>query len=199
MNNYVAFAHITILSLFSVAVFGADVLVDRESGLCGPLYQSYLNSIRSCTQELSKCVDSGLSNTSLILSKNDPIEVSVNHYGYTTVNAIELDKIDKTWVYLNKFQGDRHERLLETWLVSSSDFQRVLDVPPGPEGYRREARHGLSRRGINKEPFEAMLSSSEKISDTIVNLYSLADRTLYIVNDYEGQWQYGGFSRVGPT
>src|SRR4051794_6456980 len=47
-------------------------------------------------------------------------QIAVNQYGYTEVYVAKPSRRSYALVFLSRFQGDQHPRLLETWKVEAS-------------------------------------------------------------------------------
>jgi len=119
-------------------------------------------------------------------------EVATNEYGYTEVyHSIGSSLNGFDVVYVQRFQGDRHPRLVETWKVNSSDFDNVLKIPPGPITYA-QAKSFLPRE-TNALEFEDMLKRGEKLSDEWSPVIDIFGEPYLVERECSGEWGYGGY------
>ena len=122
-------------------------------------------------------------------------EIATNQYGYTQVFRATANSIKGyTIVYLNRFQGDRHPRLVQTWKVDAKALNEVLSFPPGPipaEGWRSSAPR--PSRETNATEFAAMLNGAEKVSNEWSPVIEILSSPYLVERECSGRWAYGGF------
>ena len=192
---------LTILIFFicPYLVYAAKLTLNNEPKLCTSILNEYSSHIATCSKDLSTCINEVVTtlNDKLIPYKIE--NISSNHYGYTSISAIKLNN-DLTWLQLNRYNGVRTPRILETWIVKESELNRILKIPPGPVKYnpgqefdeRRYSSPHQKSREINSEYLHEILNSSTQISDQLLTLYKWGNRTVFINNIYKGNWEYGG-------
>lgn len=70
-------------------------------------------------------------------------QVAVNQYGYTQVEVAKTSSKSYSLVYLERFQGDRNPRLVETWKIDTAALDSLMAQNPHPLAYGFE---GMRRR-----------------------------------------------------
>ena len=189
-----------IIFIYPYSANAAKLTLNNEPELCETILKKYSKHLDTCSNELSNCINNSVSELSKILTPYKKENISQNHYGYTSINAVKLKKSNLIWLQLNRYNGVRMPRILETWLVKESGLNKVLAIPPGPIKYqpgkefdeRRYAEVHQKSREINSEHLHELLNSATQISDQILELYKWRNRDIYINNIYKGNWEYGG-------
>jgi hypothetical protein len=129
-------------------------------------------------------------------------ETALNEYGYTRVGTLLAPREESTSVvYLDRFQGDKFPRILETWKVDTAELNKVFALPPGPlsrEDWQRiwEDKTPLSpppTQALHTEPFAALLGKGEKISDEWSRIVYLANERYAVIRECAGFWAYGAY------
>jgi hypothetical protein len=122
-------------------------------------------------------------------------EIATNQYDYTQVyRSIGSSLHGFAVIYVQRFQGDRHPRLVETWKVDASDFDKVLELPPGPIPYEQWIKmKPFPPRETNAAEFDAMLRRGEKVTDEWSPVIDIHGEPYLIERECSGSWAFGGY------
>jgi len=176
-----------LLFTFSISTCNAATAkitrIGSNANICDSMKSSYEKAIKSCGLA-QWCIADQLSAYKWDIS-------SINHYGYTSVKAANAVGSGKgtSLVQLDLFRGCRHQRLIETWLVNTTNLQRVLSIPPGPKNY---LKNEVGDRDINATPFRVLLNRSTKISNYEAYMFKKADADIVLVPYCKTASHYGG-------
>lgn len=175
------------------ASYASEIIVNKDDKLCKAIHEEYAKSIKSCVRTLSQCINEGLINIEELVLIG-PELISTNRYGYTTILKIDIND-DIAVLNLDRFNGDNHWRLLETWLVKLDDLHKVLAAPSNrilavPLDPTESTKN---TRDLNATIFADMLNHSKKIADQNIDFYEWNNRILYLENDFETSFSYGGY------
>jgi len=189
-----------IIFIYPYSVNAAKLTLNNEPELCEIILNQYSKHLDTCSNNLSNCINNSINDLSKTLAPYKTKKISQNHYGYTSIDAANLIKSNLIWLQLNRYNGVRMPRILETWLVKENDLNKVLAIPPGPIKYqpgqefdeRRYAEVHQKSREINSEYLHELLNSATQISDQVLELYKWGNRDIFINNIYKGNWEYGG-------
>lgn len=177
-------------------------IYSREPRVCDQFLNLY-SSFQGCDLKSDGCFDQKWTPPADSPIKRVPIkEVATNEYGYTTVHVADDHLRDQglAVVYLNRFLGDRHPRLLETWKVNAGELAKVLQLSPGPLKYEKRSADKISVKEVpqdtNASEFEAVLAAGERLSVESRPVWSpvfLSHNTAYVAQrECAGNWEYGG-------
>jgi hypothetical protein len=124
-------------------------------------------------------------------------QIAVNQYGYTEVYVAKPPGRSYSLVFLNRFQGDNHPRLLETWKVDTLALQSLIAREPHPLRYDEWVKggHGITRETLAPE-FSQILARGDKISDdrapVQMPVFSGSQGDYAASRECVGEWQFGG-------
>lgn len=174
--------------IYSGTSSSSEIAFGADDKLCQIIQTTILGSIKPCYQSIQGCVHSGLEKQN-VLKRLQVNKLTTNKYGYTQVNTLNLPSTNQTWVNLDNFKGDRQPRVLETWIVPTTEFDRLLDSPPDTSEI---SKHRNSYKYVSVKPFKAMLQKGTKLSNQFLSPFVYNNRLIFIDNTYQGHWQYGG-------
>ncbi len=169
-----------------------------NQGLCDGIFQAY-SSFGACSLTDDECFVSRwepekTSEITIVPAQ----ELAVNQYGYTRVHVAHLPEKPYSLVYLDRFNGDRHPRLLETWKVDTASLGAITNRDPRPLPYDQwvKGNHQIKRDTLAPE-FARMLSAGEKVSDdwspVWMPLVQHQSVDYAIARECAGTWVYGGY------
>jgi hypothetical protein len=92
-------------------------------------------------------------------------------------------------LFLNRFQGDRHARLIEMWKVDSGKLDEVLALPL-PEV---DPDKWPARRERNADEFEAMLKQGTRLAAQWAPLLAMKGKLYFVERECSGAWASGGY------
>jgi len=117
-------------------------------------------------------------------------EIATNEYGYTEVYRATGSSLNGfAVVYVQRFQGDRFPRLVETWKMDAAALEEVLKLPPGPV---------LSVSAIkvpqetNATEFATILHRGQKLTDEWSPVIEIHGEPYLVERECSGRWVYGG-------
>lgn len=109
------------------------------------------------------------------------VPIAHNQYGYTGVYRSTLEDIGaSTLLYVDLFQGGRHRRDVEAYLVKRDELAKVLALPPGPITFDRRAERLQFSQEVNSEEFAKMLKAGIKIGNDLMPAVNLAGKLMII-------------------
>ncbi len=121
-------------------------------------------------------------------------EIAINQYGYTYVYRSPNVTGERSIIYLQRFNGDRLPRTIETWRVSSSELEKVLSLPPGPMNHNSQRnRKAYPSRDTNADEFASILNRGEKLTDEWSPIIVLNDSHYLLERKCSGNWEYGAY------
>lgn len=128
-------------------------------------------------------------------------EIATNQYGYTEIFKAKIVAIsDNSIIYVQKFLGDKHPRLTETWKVNNQELESVLKLHPGAlTQYEKESTKTYFPQSTNSEAFSELLKSSEKISNEWSPAIHIDGETFIIDRNCNGEWVYGSYYACKKT
>lgn len=192
-----------LLLLFPVVSMPADITAhsltlsfSRNEGICMEV-AAYLSEDKACRPfDVKRC--SWEENYSILVrgTKSRVFEeIATNQYGYTQVyRSIGSSLSGFSIVYVQKFQGDKNPRLVETWKVKAGDLDNVLNLPPGPTPYQQWIKmKPLPPRETNAVEFASLLKQGEKLSDEWSPVIEIDGVPYIIERECSGLWVYGGY------
>ena len=165
--------------------------------ICQKFYDMY-SSFDACPLTEDQCFVFQWGGGTSELTKIASQELAVNQYGYTSVHVAQPSEKPYSLVYLNRFQGDRHPRLLETWKISSAHLRSLTERDPRPLPYEQWVKggHGIKRDTLAPE-FANVLSEGEKISDdwspVWMPIFQHKGIDYAVTRECAGTWVYGGY------
>jgi uncharacterized protein len=161
-------------------VFCSTIKRDLESAIVSCGFDQ-----RAIPEELSK----GISG----LVKYSTTNIAINKYGYTQIFASKALTSAKgtTLLLVERFQGDKCQRLIEGHLVDNNTLSEVLKLPFNQDKKSRYYKKNF--REINARPFRRMLNKGKKISNYLVYLYYIHGvGDVIVVPDCYIRTHYGG-------
>jgi len=204
-------AHIVGIRSLVLFLLAASVLTNAEADprklqttyatvpeLCQKFIDAY-SSFTACPLTDDQCfVYRWEGGTDSELTKITAQELAVNQYGYTRVHVAHPPGKPYSLVYLDRFEGDRHPRLLETWKVDTVALEIVTERDPHPLPYEQwvKGNHQISRDSLAPE-FANVLSEGQKISDdwspVWMPLFQHNAADYAVTRECAGTWVYGGY------
>lgn len=109
------------------------------------------------------------------------VPIAHNEYGYTGVYRSTMEDFgSSTLLYVDLFQGGRHRRKMETYLVNRNELANVLTLPPGPITVDQRAERLQFSQEVNAEEFAKMLKAGIKIGDDLMPAVDLAGKIMIV-------------------
>lgn len=120
-------------------------------------------------------------------------EIAINQYGYTYFYKSPIDnRYGFSIIYLNKFNGDRHPRTVETWLINSEELNELLMLPPGPLSQKdQKNRSGFPSRDTRAAEFKEILNRSKKLTNDWSPVIEYEGKLYIIERACTEGWGYG--------
>ncbi len=118
-------------------------------------------------------------------------EIATNEYGYTSVyRSINSSLNGFAIIYVERYQGERYPRLVETWKVDTSDLDEVMKLQK-----RYEMDLGFADPQIEKNAseFAEMLKRGEKLTNEWSPVIDIFGEPYLIERECIGLWAEGGF------
>ena len=125
-------------------------------------------------------------------------QVAVNQYGYTEVYVAKPSGKSYSLVYLNRFEGDRNPRLVETWKIDTAALDALMAHDPHPLPYDEWVKggHGITQETLAPE-FAQILARSEKISadsaPVWMPVFGGPGVDYAVSRECAGSWGFGGY------
>jgi hypothetical protein len=167
-----------------------------DTQICGNFYRA-LPEDDDCLMDENCFTTSWGYVATLDLTRVSFKQVAINQYGYTEVHIAERSGKSYSLVYLDRFQGDRHPRILETWKVDTAALNSLMAQNPHPLPYDEwiKGGHGITQETFAPE-FAQILARSEKISDdeapVWMPVFTGAGVDYAVSRECVGKWEFGG-------
>ncbi|MBM7129369.1 hypothetical protein [Dyella mobilis] len=173
-----------IASVVAHAASPLELVYSKSGAMCDQMELKLRNDMHC------RPFDNGICGTSQAVSLgaypgNSFRKIAVNEYGYTELSVPTTPDAGATAiVYVERFQGDLHARLVETWKVGRDDLDRVLAIPPGPAVGRNGSQVDVPRE-TNAEALSAMLLRGRKVADEWSPIVTIEARQLLVTRECE--------------
>jgi hypothetical protein len=168
-----------------------------ESQLCDKFLTLY-RSFKRCSLRKGNCFSADWDDEAGTGIVRIPTEqLAVNQYGYTSISIAEPAARDYSILHVQRFEGDRHPRLVETWKVDRQQFKELVQRKPHPLRHEDWVKggHGIQRDTLAPE-FAALLSRAERINQdgepVWAPIFEAQGETYAITRECAGTWRYGG-------
>ncbi len=153
-------------------------------------------AFRGCDMAHQRCFEPEVSTQ--FISVVPAKEIAINQYGYTKVFVSMPTGKPYAIVFLDRFNGDRHPRYIETWRVNAAEFLELTNLEPRPLAYESWVKggHGIERETHAAE-FATLLSRGEKLSEDSSPVWMpvlrIGDDDYSLSRECAGFWGYGEY------